>query len=213
MPGRELPPEPSGDVSRPPRGREARDPLGREHAAEHGGDASFLAITGGSAGGHLAALAALTPNDPEYQPGFEDVDTTVQACVPFYGVYDFTNRARRVGGDGMGGFLERLVMKCRVADDPDAFRRASPVCRVRPDAPPFMIVHGTHDSFAPVEDARTFVTELRAVSRAPVVSLELPDAQHAFDVFATPRTRHVIDGVAQFLRFVRASSAPTSAAE
>ena len=55
----------------------------------YGGDPDFIAITGGSAGGHLAALAALTPNDPEYQPGFEDADTTVQAAVPHYGVYDF----------------------------------------------------------------------------------------------------------------------------
>ena len=48
----------------------------REHIAEYGGDPSYLAITGGSAGGHLAALAALTPNDPAYQPGFEDADTS-----------------------------------------------------------------------------------------------------------------------------------------
>ena len=61
----------------------------KEHIAEHGGDPDYIVITGGSAGGHLAALAALTPNDPAYQPGFEDADTTVQAAVPHYGVYDF----------------------------------------------------------------------------------------------------------------------------
>ena len=64
----------------------------KEHIAEHGGDPDFVAITGGSAGGHLSSLAALTPNVAAFQPGFEDVDTTVQAAVPFYGVYDFTNR-------------------------------------------------------------------------------------------------------------------------
>ena len=36
----------------------------REHIAEYGGDPRFLAVTGGSAGGHLTALAALTANDP-----------------------------------------------------------------------------------------------------------------------------------------------------
>jgi acetyl esterase/lipase len=55
----------------------------REHGEEHGADPAFIAVTGGSAGGHLAALAALTPNEPEYQPGFEDADTTLQAAVPF----------------------------------------------------------------------------------------------------------------------------------
>ncbi|MGN6575933.1 MAG: alpha/beta hydrolase fold domain-containing protein, partial [Nocardioides sp.] len=49
----------------------------REHITEYGADPSFLAVTGGSAGGHLAALAALTANDPAFQPGFEHVDTTV----------------------------------------------------------------------------------------------------------------------------------------
>ena len=136
----------------------------RTHAADLGGDPDFVAITGGSAGAHLAALAALTPNQPEYQPGFESADTSVQACVPFYGIYDFTNRAGRLGGDGMGGFLERIVMKERIADAPESFRRASPICLVRPDAPPFAIVHGTNDSFAHIEDARAFVQELRAAT-------------------------------------------------
>ena len=61
----------------------------RDHIADYGGNPDYIAITGGSAGGHLTALAALTANDPAYQPGFEDVDTTVQAAVPHYGVYDF----------------------------------------------------------------------------------------------------------------------------
>src|SRR3989442_2578192 len=60
----------------------------REHIESFGGDPDFVVVTGGSAGGHLAALVALTANAPEYQPGFEDTDTSVTACVPFYGVYD-----------------------------------------------------------------------------------------------------------------------------
>src|SRR3954469_21641669 len=58
----------------------------REHADELDVDPGFVAITGGSAGGHLCALAALTAGDPAFQPGFEDADTSVQAAVPFYGV-------------------------------------------------------------------------------------------------------------------------------
>ncbi|MCZ7536963.1 MAG: alpha/beta hydrolase [Acidimicrobiia bacterium] len=99
----------------------------REHIADHGGDPDFVCITGGSAGGHLTALAALTPNDPEYQPGFEQVDTSLRAAVPFYGVYDWTNRGRHGRGrDGLGGFIERIVLKRRFDDDPAAFERGSP---------------------------------------------------------------------------------------
>jgi acetyl esterase/lipase len=46
------------------------------NAHNYGGDARFLMIGGNSAGGHLSALAALSPNDPTYQPGFEDADTS-----------------------------------------------------------------------------------------------------------------------------------------
>jgi acetyl esterase/lipase len=60
----------------------------KEHIAEYGGDPSFVAVSGGSAGGHLCALLALSAGDPTFQPGFEEADTSVEACVPFYGVMD-----------------------------------------------------------------------------------------------------------------------------
>ncbi|OOK65057.1 alpha/beta hydrolase fold family protein [Mycobacterium kansasii] len=40
----------------------------KENIAAYGGDPDFVAISGGSAGGHLSALAALTPNEPRFQP-------------------------------------------------------------------------------------------------------------------------------------------------
>jgi acetyl esterase/lipase len=60
----------------------------RAHAADHGGSPDSIIIAGLSAGAHLASLAALTPNRPELQPGFEDVDTRLAGCVSMYGVYD-----------------------------------------------------------------------------------------------------------------------------
>ncbi|MFO7590426.1 MAG: alpha/beta hydrolase [Acidimicrobiia bacterium] len=177
----------------------------RAHIEEYGGNPAFVAITGGSAGGHLSALAALTPGDPEYQPGFADADTSVQAAVPFYGIYEFSDRFGGRGADGMGSFIERVVLKRRIADDPDAFVRASPLRRIRADAPPFMVVHGSHDSLAPVAGARAFSEQLRAESRAPVVSLELPGAQHAFEVFHSPRTHHVVHAVHRFLDTIHAA--------
>src|SRR6478735_2050447 len=60
-----------------------------EHAHEYGGDPQQIFLTGGSAGGHLSALAALTMNDPTLQPGFEDADTSVVAAMPLYGDYDW----------------------------------------------------------------------------------------------------------------------------
>ena len=176
----------------------------REHAEEHGGDPDFLCVTGGSAGGHLTALVGLTANDPVFQPGFEDVDTTMRAAVPFYGIYDFTNRLGTWHKDTVKRFIEPIVMQRKLADDPQAFAAYSPLDRVRADAPPFLVVHGSLDTLAPVEDAREFVRRLRETSENPVLYAEMAGAQHAFEVFPSYRTARVIEGVERFLHAVHA---------
>jgi acetyl esterase/lipase len=174
----------------------------RRHGAEYGADPSFLVVTGGSAGGHLAALLALTANDPEYQPGFESVDTSVDACVAFYGVYDFTDRHGIWPHRGLRHLLERRVMKAPFATARDVFERASPMGRVHAEAPPFFVVHGTHDTLVPVEEARRFCAAYRAVCDAPIVYAEIPGAQHAFELFPSLRTTFVVHGVERFLAWV-----------
>ena len=171
----------------------------REHADEYGIDPNFVAVTGGSAGGHLTAMMALTENDPEYQPGFELADTTVQAAVPVYAVYDFTNRLGTMLKTFRGQMLEPMIMKAFFDKEPEKFHRASPLDRVHAEAPPFLIVHGDRDTLAPVEDAQLFVKTLRATSRSEVMYTELRGAQHAFDIFASPRTSRMLDGTLRFL--------------
>jgi acetyl esterase/lipase len=173
----------------------------REHGPEFGADPRFILVTGGSAGGHLTAMAALTPNDPEYQPGFEDVDTTVQGAVPHYGVYNLAGGPTMTEW-GTRRMIERLVIKKPFKTHREEFEKASPINRVTPDAPPFLVIHGAHDSLAPVSVARKFVAKLREVSRKPVVYAEMPGAQHAFDVFPSIRTAHVIRAVERFADYV-----------
>ncbi|HEU5152122.1 MAG TPA: alpha/beta hydrolase [Iamia sp.] len=175
----------------------------KANIADHGGDPDFVAITGGSAGGHLASLAALSPNEPSWQPGFEEADTSVVAAVPFYGVYDWTNRDG-TGMVGMEDFLGKAVLKTRLEDDRETWDRASTMSWVGPDAPPFMVVHGSNDTLVPVEQARSFVAMLRAESKQPVVYAELPGAQHAFEVFDSRRTLATVGAVHRFLAAIRA---------
>jgi len=174
----------------------------RANGAAYGADPDFLVVTGGSAGGHLAALAALTPNEAEYQPGFETVDTAVDGCVAFYGVYDFTDRHGIWPDEGLRRLLERRVLKVHLASARDAFEKASPLSRVHPDAPPFFVLHGTHDTLVPVEEARRFCAAFRYAARAPLVYAEIPGAQHAFEIFPSVRCALVIGGVERFLAWV-----------
>ncbi len=170
----------------------------RGHADEYGVDPDFIVVTGGSAGGHLAALVGLTAGDPEYQPGFESADTTVHAAVVFYGVFDLTNRlGTRVGQ--YRSMLERVLMKQKFAEHPELFSRASPIDRVHAGAPTFCVVHGTRDTLTPVEDARLFVEKLRAMSAKPALYIEMQGAEHAFDTFPSVRTVPVIEAIERFL--------------
>jgi acetyl esterase/lipase len=182
----------------------------REHIAEYGGDPEFLAVSGGSAGGHLSALVALTPGDSSFQPGFEEKDTRVDACVPVYGVYDMTCTsepgARRhvvVYNKGLLHLLERRVFKCRLDQDRELFEAASPLYRVNRDAPPFFVLHGMNDTLVPVTEARRFVKALREASDSVVAYAELPRTQHAFDVLPSIRPANAVAGIVRFLEAVR----------
>lgn len=172
----------------------------RDNIADYGGDPGFIAVTGGSAGAHLAALAALTANDPRLQPGFEQADTTVQAAVPYYGVYDFTKAENM--HELMLPFLEHFVMQARYADDPELFASASPISHAHSGAPPFFVLHGENDSLIPRAQARAFCAALRQAGASTVCYAELANAHHAFDTVATVRSRLTADAVADFLGMI-----------
>lgn len=162
-----------------------------------GGDPGFVAITGGSAGGHLAALAALSPDDPDFQPGFSGVHISLAAAVPLYGVHDLT-----VDEHGLFALLEGKVFGSAMTADERSWRQASPVHRAGPHAPPFLVIHGDTDAITDVRQSRRLVERLREVSEQPVCYAELPHAQHGFDTAPTARTGHTVRAVYRFLTAV-----------
>lgn len=162
----------------------------RRHAAEYGADPEFLVLSGGSAGGHLASLAALTLRG----------DERVQGCVPYYGVYDLT-------AGPMRRHLERFVLKRTYREDPAAFEAASPMNQVHDDAPPFFVLHGDNDNLVNVEQARRFVALLRQRSRAGALYAELPGAPHAFEIFNSARSLSAVQAVRSFCESLAASRA------
>jgi acetyl esterase/lipase len=175
-----------------------------ENIEQYGGDPSYLAITGGSAGGHLSALAALTPGLKDYQPGFEDADTSISACVPFYGIYDLAGLTEtRSAVDMRDRFLGPRIFRKDPSTDLDDFVQASPLAHVSEHAPDFFVIHGRNDTLAPVQQARAFVAALREKTDATVTYAELPGAQHAFEVFSSIRSQHTIAAVQRWLQWHR----------
>lgn len=173
----------------------------REHAEEYNVDPNFIVVTGGSAGGHLCALVALTQNDPAFQPGFETADTSVQAAVPFYGVYDLTDREGH-NGRQFTDLLTKTVMGVTMKESPAAWAAYSPLDRITEEAPAMMVIHGDKDVLVPVEGARSFAEALRKTSKSPVVYAELHGAQHAFEIFSSFRTVNAVQAVERFLNHI-----------
>ena len=179
----------------------------KDNIAEYGGDPNFIVVTGGSAGGHLSLLAGLTPNHADWQTGFEHVDTAVQGVLALYPVVDLTNRHGIRQQDNMDSFIAQRIIQQSRGEAPIIYEDGSPISWIhRPGvveaAPPMFIVQGTHDSLVWVEEVRRFVAELSPVAAAPLVYAELPRAQHAFEIFHSPRTSHYLNAAGCWLEWV-----------
>jgi len=174
----------------------------RTNAQRFGGDPNFVAVAGCSAGGHLATLAGLTANDPQWQAELPaDADTSVDAVVSVYGLYDWHDRSTPERERFME-FLERVVVKRSQARHPEVFRAASPTERVHSFAPPFLAVHGSNDGLIPVAEAREFVDRMQSVSESTVGYIELPGGGHGFDLVDGARTAPVVAAIGRFLNHV-----------
>ncbi|MCK6548864.1 alpha/beta hydrolase [Myxococcota bacterium] len=174
----------------------------RAHAKEYDADGARVAVIGGSAGGHLAAMLALTQNDPSFQPGFEDADTSVSGAVIFYGPAELTRVFEVEPHFGWARYLEQLVFRQRFRDAPDLFRRHEPVAHVRADAPPILLVHGELDVLVPLAISRRFAEALSSAGAESVHLLEIPWAHHAFELFPTPVHQRAVRVVLRFLAWV-----------
>jgi acetyl esterase/lipase len=173
----------------------------RSNASSLGVDPGFIAVAGGSTGGNLAALAALTADDTTLQPGFEESDASVQACIPVYGVHDLLDD----DGRPLWPYLETSVMKTDAAHDPEGWRRASPVRSPSARRPPFFVVHGASDTLVRPELSRRLVAALLETGGPPVGHLEVPWGNHGFDFFAGPRGRVTAESVAAALEHLHAA--------
>ncbi|NTW41486.1 MAG: alpha/beta hydrolase [Cellulomonadaceae bacterium] len=166
------------------------------NADEIGVDRRAFAVWGESAGGHLAALAALTSVAAS---GWQDAgreDETVAAAVVWYAPSDF----QTLQGQTPDGAIEDSAVPHLLGGPVEEVREvaiaASPVTWVSRDAPPMLLVHGTEDLLVPCEQSRRLADALREVGADVRLQL-VPGADHGFDgVDVVP----IIDEGIAFLR-------------
>lgn len=178
----------------------------RKHAATYGVDPRFIAMSGGSAGAQIAAMAALTPARDELQPGFEDADTSLQAVVTSYGIYDLTNRLGAHNPEFITRMIGPHVIKADPELAPQKFSAASPRDHAANAGAPWLLIHGSDDTLAPIVEARDFFGALQAESTTVSALVELPAASHAFDIYYCHRAIAAVDLTARFLATCKSSS-------
>ncbi len=169
----------------------------KEHIREYGGNPDYIVVTGGSAGGHLSSLLALSANVPELQPDFEDKDTSVQGCIPYYGIYDLLDQNKLQLSLALEIILRKKIIKQTKQENENLYRLMSPMTHINKDAPPFLIIHGDKDSLTSLGEAQYFASRLDEISTNMVEFAEITGAQHAFDIFSSVRSDYVLFGVAE----------------
>ncbi|MEO0031737.1 MAG: hypothetical protein RIS94_1495 [Pseudomonadota bacterium] len=147
----------------------------RDHAADYHIDPARVGVFGGSAGGHLAALAGLACRETGLDPASTH-DTCVQAAVTWYGIFDMATMPRITQKDS----AEQRLLGCKDGVcAPEAVRAASPLTYLDAKDPPFLIIHGTDDKTVPVAQSQEAETAFK-VAGVPVRAIYYPGADHSF---------------------------------
>jgi len=133
----------------------------RAHAKPYQVDPERIAVGGGSAGAHLAAMVGVTDRTAglEGAGGYGDVSSRVRAVVAFNGVFDMFAMMR-------GGNIPKPITLF-LGGGPDEARKnyelASPIRHVDKGDPPFLLLHGTGDSTVPFEQSKAMQKKLKSV--------------------------------------------------
>ncbi|PRP84760.1 esterase LipO [Planoprotostelium fungivorum] len=169
----------------------------KKNIGEYGGDASFVTVGGDSAGGHIAAMVALSSNRPEYQPNFEDVDTSVKACVAI-------NAVLRLSIQQFGAWFAEFISGREKGEDHTKFLlEHSPVHHVHKDSVPFLVFHGEADVIVDILTAENFVVKYKQANPNKITFIRLKRGTHIYHAFSCPRTHYQAFTMERWLQNIR----------
>jgi len=115
----------------------------RANAAKYKINPAHIGVMGGSAGGHLSGLLAMTNGLPAFEgdgPN-KDQSSAVQACVVMAGSQDVFTPNEKKTSDGAMAFFGVAA-----AENPELYKQASALSHVRVGVPPTIFIEGEKDT-------------------------------------------------------------------
>jgi acetyl esterase/lipase len=153
----------------------------KANAARYGLDPARVGVWGGSAGGHLAALTAMSCGDTTMDPSPAPAGSEcVQSVVTWYGVFDFAPLMKAAADQNGGNAPENMLLRCAPANcAADRVASVSPAAYIDVSDPPILMIHGEEDKVVNVSQSRN-AEALFLAAGVPVQSLYIPGVDHSF---------------------------------